>query len=107
MNFHVQILSEDIFMALQGNEGMLTAADRYCDARETLELSEYVDWLGSHDLRARLWMRPDIKGFFYRRQVKKAVQSMNERLQRLGALIPENEITQEEVEQTLLRSVEL
>ena len=97
MDFHIQKLSEDLSLLLHGTDGMFLAADQYCDGHDFLELTEYVEWIGNHGLKARLFARPKIKGSLYRLQVKKAATGSNRRLQRLGALLFEREIPREEI----------
>lgn len=102
MDYHLQILGEGIYIVLYGSEGMMEAANQYCDTKDALELSEYAEWIGRHGLRARLCIRPEVKRIFFRRRVDKAVRESNDLLQRYGALIPECEIDQREIEYTLL-----
>lgn len=98
MDYHVQRLGPDISALLYGCEGMLFAADQYCEDREQLELSDYLEWMASHGIRARLYVRNWVKGILYRRQLKKIVESLNGQLQERGALLTVDESSPEMIE---------
>lgn len=101
MDHHIQCLGPDLLLLLCGDDGMLDAADQYCDAHDSLELAEYVDWIGQHGLKARMCINPNIKGIFYRRKLVKIVQGINDQFQQLGAFVTEEEISQKDVNDLL------
>lgn len=101
MDFHIQCLGSNLILVLCGSDGMLDAADQYCDARDSLELAEYVNWIGCHDLRARMCIAPNTKGIFYRRKLSKIVRTINDRLRQMGAFVFEEDVSLEDVNSRL------
>lgn len=101
MDFHIQCLGPDLILVLCGSDGMLDAADQYCDARDSLELAEYVNWIGHHNLSARMCIAPNTKGIFYRRKLSKIVRTINDRLRQMGAFVSEEDVSLEDVNRTI------
>lgn len=100
-DFHIQCLGPDLILVLCGKEGMLDAADQYCDAHNSLELTEYLDWIGHHNLKARMCIAPGLKGIFYRHKLAKIVRTVNDRFRQLGAFVSEDDVSLEDVNRTL------
>ena len=82
MKYKTQLLCDEIII-----EGMLAAADKYCDSHLCLDLAEYVDWLSFHDLQARCCRVPGVKGFCHKRKLQWITDGVNQALQSKGAYI--------------------
>lgn len=91
MDYHVQRLGHDISALLYGCEGMLLAADQYCECRERLELPDYMDWMANHSVKAHLYVRKQARGPFHRLRVRQIVKYLNNQLRELDALLTVDE----------------
>ena len=87
MKYKAQLLCGEIIVLLRANEGMLAAADRYCDSHLCLDLAEYVDWLSLHGLQARFCRCPGVKGFWHRLKLQKITAGANQSLRDRDAYI--------------------
>lgn len=87
MKYKKQLLCGEIVVLLRGSEGMLAAADRYCDASPALDLDDYIDWIAQHGLQARFCRVPGIKGILHRWKLQRITNSVNQALQIRDAYI--------------------
>lgn len=87
MEYRKQLFFGEIIFLLRGSEGMLAAADQYCDDHPALDLAEYVVWISQHGLQARCCRVPGVKGFFHRRKLQRVTDDVNQALRDRGAYI--------------------
>jgi len=86
MIFGILVLG-DIVLTLYGSTGMISAAQQYCDQRDDLELSGYMEWVIQHKLEACVCMKAGTKGMLRQLKIRQIVQRMNAALDDGGVYV--------------------